>query len=283
MPTLKDRPAWRLPGPVAVVVEALVLAAFLTGHAHDPVGVLWALGTIFVLVASGLFVVQPNDSLAVVFFGRYIGTVAPSGLHWTVPFTVRRRVSRRVRNFTSQSLKVNDAAGNPVEIAAVFVWRVADAAQALFDVDDYVAFVGLQAETALRSLAGAHPYDAPDGQVSLLASQDVIADNLVRHLQERLRVAGVEVLEARLAHLAYAPEVAQTMLRRQQAAAVVAARQTLVAGAVGMVHEALDQLTASGLVELDDEKKAAMVNNLMVVLVSEETTHPIVNAGTLYA
>ena len=211
------------------------------------------------------------------------GTVAQSGLYWTVPLTVRRRVSRRVRNFTSQPLKVNDAAGNPVEIAAVFVWRVVDSAQALFDADHYVAFVEVQAETALRSLAGAHPYDAPDGQVSLLGSQDVIAGNLVSHLQERLRVAGVEVLEARLAHLAYAPEVAQTMLRRQQAAAVVAARQTLVAGAVGMVHEALDQLVGSGLVDLDDEKRAAMVNNLMVVLVSEEATHPIVNAGTLYA
>ncbi|MGC8486711.1 MAG: SPFH domain-containing protein [Clostridia bacterium] len=188
-----------------------------------------------------------------------------------------------MRNFTSHKLKVNDANGNPVEIAAVVVWRVTDTAQAVFDVDDLVSFVGVQAETALRALTGTHPYDAAPGEVTLLGSQDVVASDLAAQLQDRVRVAGVEMMETRLVHLAYAPEIAQAMLRRQQAQAIVSARQTIVDGALGMVHMALDNLVSSGLVDLDEEKKAAMVNNLMVVLASDPSVQPVVNAGTLYA
>jgi regulator of protease activity HflC (stomatin/prohibitin superfamily) len=235
------------------------------------------------LAARGFFVVQPNESKVLTFFGRYAGSVPQSGWHWTNPFASRRSVSRRVRNFTSERLKVNDANGNPVEIAAVVVWRVVDTAQAIFDVDNFVSFVGVQAETALRALASMHPYDAAGDRVTLLGNQEQVAADLAHHLQERLNVAGVEVMEARLAHLAYAPEIAQAMLRRQQAEAIVAARQTIVDGALGMVHMALDNLVHSGLVDLDEERKASMVNNLMVVLASDQAAQPVVNAGTLYA
>jgi regulator of protease activity HflC (stomatin/prohibitin superfamily) len=235
-----------------------------------------------VLVARGFFVVQTNESKVLTLFGRYVGSVADSGWHWTNPFATRRSVSRRVRNFNSERLKVNDANGSPVEIAAVIVWRVVDTAQALFDVDDFVSFVGVQSETALRALAGMHPYDSADDRVTLLGHQAQVAADLARHLQERLHVAGVEVIEARLTYLAYAPEIAQAMLRRQQAEAIVAARQTIVDGALGMVHMALNNLAHSGLLDLDEEKKAAMVNNLMVVLASDQSAQPVVNAGTLY-
>lgn len=282
MAGMKEHRAWTAPGLAAILVDVVVGLAFYESVPHHARLELWGLGILFLLIASGFFVLQPNESGVVTFFGFYLGSVSRAGLQWTFPLTVRRKISRRVRNFTSHQLKVNDAAGNPVEIAAVVVWRVADTAQALFDVDDYASFVGTQAETALRALAGTYPYDAPAGQVSLLGSQTVVAEHLARHLEERLKVAGVEVVETRLAHLAYAPEIAQTMLRRQQAAAIVAARQTIVEGAVGMVQQALDKLVASGIVDLDEERRAAMVNNLMVVLASDQATQPIVNTGTLY-
>ena len=283
MTPMRETQAWRAPGFIMVVAEAAILAAFILSQQHHQTNWMEMWGILFVLVARGFFVVQPNESRVLTFFGRYAGTVSGSGWHWTNPFTARRAVSRKVRNFASEKLKVNDADGNPVEIAAVVVWRVEDTAQALFDVDDYVSFVGVQAETAVRALAGTHPYDGSPGQVTLLGNQEVVAADLAHQLQERLRVAGVEVLDARLAHLAYAAEIAQAMLRRQQAQAIVAARQTIVDGALGMVHMALDNLVSSGLVDLDEERKASMVNNLMVVLASDQAAQPIVNAGTLYA
>lgn len=283
MTPMRETPAWRVPGFVVAALELvllLVIILYVRQHAVHTAGGLTAL---FLLVARGFVVVQPNESRVLTFLGRYAGSIAASGWHWTNPLAARRAISRRVRNFTSDKLKVNDADGNPVEIAAVVVWRVLDTAQALFDVDDYVSFVRVQSETALRALAGTHPYDAAPGKVTLLGNQDVVASDLAQQLQDRLRVAGVEVMEARLAHLAYAAEIAQAMLRRQQAQAIVAARQTIVDGALGMVHLALDNLISSGLVDLDEERKAAMVNNLMVVLASDQAAQPVVNAGTLYA
>ena len=281
---MQEHQAWRFPAFPMLVVEALALYALwrlINEHtAHGAETLICVV--VFLLVARGFFVVQPNESRALILFGQYAGTVSASGWHWTNPFAARRTVSRRVRNFASEKLKVNDANGNPVEIAAVIVWRVRDSAQALFDVDNFVSFVGVQSETALRSLASAHPYDGPADQVTLLGSPGTVTGEVLREAQERVDVAGVEVLEARLAHLAYAPEIAQAMLRRQQAQAIVAARQTIVDGALGMVRMALGNLLESGLVELDEERKASMVNNLMVVLASDQAAQPVVNAGTLY-
>ena len=274
--------AWRLPGFLMLVLE-IVLVVWLVRRPPTSGLLLTVAVVVAALVAFGFFIVQPNEARAVVFFGRYAGSVRQSVFHWTNPLTVRRRVSLRVRNFSSDKLKVNDAAGNPVEIAAVIVWRVVDSAQALFDVEDYAGFVALQSETAIRALASRYPYDASDGEVSLLHSPEELASELRQELEARLAVAGVEIREARLTHLAYAPEIAQAMLRRQQAQAIVSARQKIVEGAVGMVRMALEQIAEAHIVEFDDERKATMVNNLMVVLTSDQATQPVVNTGTLYA
>jgi hypothetical protein len=235
------------------------------------------------IVAGGLIVVPPNQSRVMVFFGRYIGTVRKDGFWWINPFTIRQRVSLKIRNFESDVLKVNDAVGNPVEIAAVITWQVADTARALFDVDDYVGFVRIQSETAVRHVASQYPYDAyEEGAHSLQGNAEEVMETLQTELQGRLANAGVAVLDTRLRHLAYAPEIAGEMLRRQQANAVVAARHRIVEGAVGMVKMALQQLSEQGIVELDEERKAAMVSNLMVVLVSDRGAQPVVNSGTLY-
>lgn len=282
MSPTQERPAWRVsPFVMALVAACLLAIAIFSFKSHQAGGWLPA-SVLFLLVARGFLVVQPNDSRVLTFFGRYAGSVSLSGWHWSNPFTIRRVISRRVRNFTSDTLKVNDAAGNPVEIAAVVVWRVADTAQALFDVEDYVSFVATQAETALRTLAGTFPYQAEGDHVTLLGNHEAVADYLMQQLTDRVGIAGVHVMEARLAHLAYAPEIAQTMLRRQQAEAVVAARQIIVDGALGMVQMALDKLLHRGVLELDEERKATMVSNLMVVLVSDQPAQPVVNAGTLY-
>ena len=238
-----------------------------------------------ILTLVGLFAVQPNESRVLIFFGRYIGTCRTEGFRWGNPFAIKPRVSLRVRNLTSETIKVNDASGSPIEIAAVVVWRVVDTAKAMFDVDIYEHFVSIQVETAVRSLATGHPYDPRDAEgseLSLRGDQEQIAEELKVALQARLKVAGVEVGEARLTHLAYAPEIAQAMLRRQQAQAVVAARRLIVEAAVGMVDHALSELSNQGIVQLDEERKAAMVNNLMVVLTSEQSSAPVLNTGTLY-
>jgi hypothetical protein len=238
----------------------------------------------FGLVASSIVIVPPGQSRVVQFFGSYVGTVRQPGLWCVWPLAVRRAVSIRVRNFETNRLKVNDADGNPVEIAAIVVWQVADTAKAVYAVDDYPAFVSIQSESALRHVATHHPYEDTQGTgTSLRGSTDAVADQLAREVAERVAVAGVEVVEVRISHLAYAAEIAQAMLRRQQANAVVAARSRIVEGAVGMVEMALSRLTEKGVVELDEERTATMVSNLMVVLCGDQPPTPVVNAGTLYS
>ena len=237
----------------------------------------------FCLVASSIVIVPPGQSRVVQFFGTYVGTVCRPGFWCVWPLTIRRAVSIRVRNFETNRLKVNDADGSPVEIAAIVVWQVADTARAVYRVDDYPAFVSIQSESALRHVAMGHPYEDTRGDgTSLRGSTDAVADQLAREVAERVAIAGVEVVEVRISHLAYAAEIAQAMLRRQQANAVVAARSLIVEGAVGMVEMALSRLTEKGVVELDEERTASMVSNLMVVLCGDQPPSPVVNAGTIY-
>jgi regulator of protease activity HflC (stomatin/prohibitin superfamily) len=237
-----------------------------------------------VIILASLVIVQPGQTRVVRFFGSYVGTVRRTGLSWIVPLTDRRNVSIRVRNFETNHLKVNDADGNPVEIAAIVVWQVADTSRALYAVEDFLNFVRVQAESALRHVATTHPYDDPteDG-LSLRGSTDVVAGELADEVAQRVGIAGVEIVEVRISHLAYASEIAQAMLRRQQANAVVAARSRIVDGAVGMVEMALARLSERGIVDLDEERKAAMVSNLMVVLCGDQPASPVVNTGTLYS
>lgn len=271
---------------VWLAVAVLAVSQFVEA-ARDRSGWMILLWTL-VLVADavcffGLTVVNPNEARVVTLFGVYQGTIKRSGFWWVNPFTTRRRISLRVRNFESSKLKVNDHDGNPIEIASVVVWRVVDTFEAVFNVDDYENFVHVQSEAALRNLATSYPYDAhQEGQISLRLSAGEIADRLRQEIQERLSRAGIEVIEARISHLAYAPEIASAMLRRQQATAVIAARQKIVEGAVGMVQMALEELARRHVIELDEERKAAMVSNLLVVLSSERGVEPVINAGTLY-
>lgn len=238
---------------------------------------------IIIIISSGFIVVQPNESRVLIFFGKYIGTVRNSGFWWVNPFTIKRKVSLRIRNFNSDKIKVNDLHGNPIEIGAVVVWKVIDSAKAVFDVENYEEFVDIQSETAIRSLASEYPYDTDDeSKASLRGTPQEIADNLKGQLEKRLEVAGVDILESRISHLAYAQEIAQAMLRRQQAEAIIAARQKIVEGAVGMVEMALKSLSEQQIVTLDEDKRATMVNNLMVALVSEHDVQPVINTGTLY-
>jgi len=237
-----------------------------------------------IVLFFGLTPVNPNEARALVLFGHYSGTVRRQGLQWVNPFTLRRRISVKVRNFETGKLKVNDSDGNPIEIAAIVVWKVTDTAEALFEVDDYEHFVHVQAESALRNLATSHPYDShQDGDIALRSNPADIADQLRSEIADRLEKAGVEVIEARISHLAYSSEIANAMLRRQQANAVIAARSRIVEGAVSMVEMALEQLSSKQIVDLDEERKAQMVSNLLVVLCSEHETQPVVNTGTLYA
>ncbi|WP_407352293.1 SPFH domain-containing protein [Luteimonas sp. R10] len=289
---MKENPIRSLPGiPMLLALLAVLLACayavvftVATGDGGVPriVGaVLVAAIAVFGLV--GLYMVEPNQSAVLSLFGKYIGTVRDNGLRWNNPFFTKRKVSLRVRNFESGKLKVNELDGSPIEIAAVIVWRVVDSAEAVFNVDDYESFVHIQSEAALRAMATSYPYDQhEDGQISLRSHAAEISDRLKEHLDERLTSAGVDVLEARISHLAYSPEIAQVMLQRQQANAVVAARARIVAGACGMVEMALAELQKSGVVALDEERKAAMVSNLLVVLCSDRSAHPVVNAGSLY-
>lgn len=234
------------------------------------------------VVLAGLFTVAPNEARVLQLFGAYVGTVRHPGLRWANPLYTKHKVSTRVRNFESSKLKVNDLDGNPIEIAAVVVWKVVDTAEAVFEVDDYNNYVHVQSESALRNLATSYTYDSHDDQESLRGSTGKIAEHLKQEIQDRLAKAGVEVLEARISHLAYAPEIAAAMLQRQQAGAIIAARARIVEGAVGMVEMALEMLSAKKVVELDEERKAQMVSNLLVVLCGERGTQPIVNAGTIH-
>jgi regulator of protease activity HflC (stomatin/prohibitin superfamily) len=242
-----------------------------------------AIGVALLICMGGFFVIQPNEARALVFFGRYIGSRRDSGFYFANPFAGRESVSLRVHNFNSEKMKVNDARGNPIEIAAVIVWRVTDTARALFDVENYKGFVAIQSETAIRLVASRFPYDSHDDEtLSLRGSPDEISAGLKTEVQARLDVAGLEIIDARLSHLAYAQEIAQAMLRRQQAEAIVAARRQIVEGGVGMVEMALQRLEANGTVHLDEERKAAMVNNLLVALVSDREAQPVINTGSLY-
>jgi len=242
-----------------------------------------ALEFLFVLWCFGFFTLQPNEARVLLLFGSYQGTVRESGFHWTNPFNRKLPISLRARNFQSDKLKVNDKRGNPIEIASVVVWRVADTAQAVFDVDQYSEYVRVQSESAVRHLASAYSYDhGEENEMTLRGGGEEVQRDLQKELEDRLSRAGVAVEEARITHLAYAPEIASAMLRRQQAEAVIAARQKIVYGAVSMVDMALKELAAKSVVQLDDERKAAMVSNLMVVLCGEAEVHPIINTGTLY-
>jgi regulator of protease activity HflC (stomatin/prohibitin superfamily) len=269
--------------PLLIILDIAWLIS--SARADNPIG---AIGAVLVLVVlmilcAGFFIVEPNVAAVVMLFGQYRGSERKPGLWWTNPFAMKRPVSTRVRNFESNKLKVNDHDGNPIEIAAVVVWRVVDTAEALFQVDNYDNFLHVQSEAALRNLATSHPYDAhEDGQMSLRANTVAVADDLKKEIQARLEKAGIEIIEARISHLAYAPEIANAMLRRQQASAVIAARTKIVEGAVSMVEMALEELNKRAIVNLDEERKAAMVSNLLVVLCSEHETQPIVNAGSLY-
>ncbi|TVY08521.1 SPFH domain-containing protein [Paenibacillus cremeus] len=281
---MKERKAWAVNGflGLLVILASLVLGLILIANSSSLVvgGILIAAG---VILMSGIVVVQPNQAQVITFFGSYTGSLLDSGFWLTVPFSARKKVSLRVRNFNSAKLKVNDIEGNPIEIAAVVVFRVIDTAKATFDVDNYEQFVEIQSETALRHVANKYPYDSYDeGGYSLRGNSDEVAHELSRELQERLSVAGVEVMEARLTHLAYSTEIASAMLQRQQAAAILAARGKIVEGAVGMVQLAIERLQREGVIELDEERKAAMINNLLVAIVSDRSASPVINTGSLY-
>ena len=289
---IREKSAFIAPGLVTflvlVALELLTVAALvmlIIGRAPAIVIILDVLAVAAVGICFGGFlIVSPNEAQVLQLFGNYTGTVRTPGWWWTNPFTMpRRKVSQRVRNFESSHLKVNDHDGNPIEIAAIVVWRVTDTAEAVFQVDDYENYVKVQTEAADRNLATSYAYDShQDDQLTLRTSSDEITGRLRSEVQDRLAKAGIEVIEARLSHLAYAPEIAQAMLRRQQASAVIAARTRIVEGAVGMVEMALEELSKRSVVVLDEERKAAMVSNLLVVLCSEQNTQPVVNTGSLY-
>ena len=287
----RERPASAMNGYVMLLVLLLTIALSVWGVARlvrDEFG-LFTLFAVFggallaILVSSGFYMLQPNQAVAITLFGDYRGTDRTTGLRWTWPWMIKKKVSVRANNFISDRIKVNDLRGNPIEMAAQIVWRVVDTAQALFDVDDYHAFVRVQVEAAIRTIGSRYPYDDFEHlEVTLRGNHDEVGAELRQELQARLVVAGITVDECGFTHLAYAQEIAGAMLRRQQAQAVVAARKTLVEGAVGMVEMALDMLSEKNVVELDDERRAAMVSNLMVVLCGERDTQPVVNTGTLY-
>lgn len=293
--TMKENPRHSLPGiPMLVFWLLLMLAGVfcvVAGAGTDNDGVrslgLMVFGVAMVATGmfcmAGLYMVEPNQAAVLNLFGKYVGTVKDNGLRWNNPFFAKKKVSLRVRNFESGRLKVNELDGSPIEIAAVIVWQVVDSAEAVYNVDDYESFVHIQSEAALRAMATSYPYDQhEEDQISLRSHPVEISDRLKEHLDERLTQAGVDVIDARISHLAYAPEIAQAMLQRQQANAIIAARTRIVAGAVGMVEMALAELQKNGVVHLDEERKAAMVSNLLVVLCGERATQPIVNAGSLY-
>ena len=287
---IRERAYNGLPGlPVLVVLLLGIfgLAWMLVMNIRSesaPEIVFAALGIAFtIFLTAGLFMVNPNEGKVLQLFGEYKGTAKQEGLRWANPFLTKKKVSLRVRNFESSRLKVNDIDGNPIEIAAVVVWKVVETAEAIFEVDDYEHYVKVQSESALRNLATSYAYDAHDDQhVSLRGHTNAVADHLKREIQDRLAKAGVQVLEARISHLAYAPEIAAAMLQRQQAGAIIAARQRIVEGAVGMVEMALDMLSAKSIIQLDEERKAAMVSNLLVVLCGDRNTQPVINTGTIY-
>lgn len=280
---MKEKRAFFINGFLGIAV-IVVLAALAIYSAFQqqiiPAVILILIGAV---LASGITIIQPNQAKVVTFFGRYVGTIREAGLFMTIPLTVRTNVSLRVRNFNSNKLKVNDVVGNPIEIAAVVVFKVVDSAKAIFDVDHYEEFVEIQSETAIRHVAGKYPYDNfEEDEVTLRGNAEEVSAELQRNLQERLNVAGVEVLEARLTHLAYSTEIASAMLQRQQAAAILSARKKIVEGAVSMAQMAVETLETDGVLQLDEERKVNMVNNLLVAIISDRGAQPVLNTGSLY-
>ncbi len=280
---MKEKNAWMINGFLGIIL----IAALLAGTVFSFVEQQFVIGGLCLIVAvtlgSGITLVQPNQSAVVIFLGKYMGSIRREGIVITVPFSVRKTISLRVRNFNSKRLKVNDVNGNPIEIAAVIVFKVVDAAKAVFDVDRYEQFVEIQSETAIRAVATKYPYDTfKDVELTLRGNAEEVSSQLTSELQDRLTVAGVEVIEARLTHLAYSTEIAQAMLQRQQASAIIAARKQIVEGAVGMVQDAILQLEKDGGMELDDERRVSMANNLLVSIVSDHGTQPVINTGSLY-
>jgi regulator of protease activity HflC (stomatin/prohibitin superfamily) len=290
METISEKSAKKMSGFAALILAILYVAIdvylfYIMVKLDEPSILILAIPMIFFTIFwnVGYMVIQPNDSRVLILFGKYNGTAKDDGFFWVNPFTQKRHVSLRIRNFNSDKIKVNDLHGNPIEIAAVVVWKVTSPARAVFDVENYEQFVAIQAETAIRTLASEYPYDTNEGEKeSLRSSPTEVADNLRKELQTRLEVAGVQIVEARITHLAYAQEIAQAMLRRQQAQAIVAARFKIVEGAVGMVQQALKDLSDKNIVNLDEERKAQMVNNLMVALVADHEAMPVINTGTIY-
>jgi regulator of protease activity HflC (stomatin/prohibitin superfamily) len=274
---------------VLLMAAAFIVSQVVMGNIEMTVVIVFILGASAI---PGFFMVQPNQAKVMTFFGSYVGTVKMNGLRWTIPLFIRKNISLRMRNFESNQMKVNDSHGNPIEIATVVVWSVDDTAEAVFEVEDYISFVNIQSESALRNMAISYPYDQHDddgddsgddsGNIALRSHPQEVSQALIIEIQARLEKAGVKVHEARISHLAYAPEIAHAMLQRQQASAIIAARRLIVDGAVGMVEMALAQLSEKGIVELDEERKAAMVSNLLVVLCSDKSTQPVVNTGSLY-
>jgi regulator of protease activity HflC (stomatin/prohibitin superfamily) len=287
---IRERAYNGMPGLPALLVLILALAAFIwmlvmNAMAESAPEIIFAalMIALTIFLTAGLFMVNPNEGKVLQLFGEYKGTAKVQGLRWANPFLTKKKVSLRVRNFESSHLKVNDIDGNPIEIAAVVVWKVFETAEAVFEVDDYEHYVKVQSESALRNLATSYAYDAhDDAQVSLRGHTNAVAEHLKREIHERLVKAGVEVIEARISHLAYAPEIAAAMLQRQQAGAIIAARQRIVEGAVGMVEMALDMLSKKSIITLDEDRKAAMVSNLLVVLCGDRNTQPVINTGTIY-
>jgi regulator of protease activity HflC (stomatin/prohibitin superfamily) len=281
---MQEKNVWRTNGFIGIIMSLiLIVGGFMLVSSEISSMVIGGVILIILgsLLFSGLVIVLPNQSVVVTFFGKYIGVIRESGFHMTVPLTLRRKISMRVRNFNSSKLKVNDVAGNPIEIAAVVVFKVIDSAKAVFDVDNYEGFVEIQSETALRHVATKYPYDnyADDG-ISLRGDVSVVSTELTKELQERLNLAGVQVLEARLTHLAYSTEIASAMLQRQQANAIIAARAMIVDGAVGMTQMAIERIEKEGLVKFDEDRKIDLVNNLMVAIVSDRGAQPIINTGS---
>jgi hypothetical protein len=272
---------------LGIIIGLGSVASFIYGISHNAEWMA-AFSAVIILplslvVLSGLYKLEPNKSAVLSLFGKYKGTVTTQGLRWNNPFFSKKKISLRVRNFESGRLKVNDEGGSPIEIAAIVVWEVNDSAEAVFNVDDYESFVQIQSEAAIRSMAGAYPYDPHnEDEVSLRSHPTEVSERMKQEIQDRLSEAGINVIEARISHLAYSPEIAQAMLQRQQAGAIIAARQRIVEGAVGMVEMALDSLKEKGVVDLDNERRAAMVSNLLVVLCSDRATQPVVNTGSIY-
>lgn len=281
---IREKNAWSMNGFVGILVIAALVALTVISLLQQQFILAGICLIIAIVLGSGITLIQPNQSVVVIFLGKYMGSIRREGIVITIPFSVRKTISLRIRNFNSKRLKVNDINGNPIEIAAVIVFKVIDAAKAVFDVDRYEQYVEIQSETAIRAVATKYPYDTfeNDVELTLRGNAEEVSNELTAELQDRLKAAGVEVIEARLTHLAYSTEIAQAMLQRQQASAIIAARRQIVEGAVGMAQGAIEQIEKDGIVELDDERRVAMINNLLVSIVSDKGTQPVINTGSLY-